>query len=107
MKISNPDTPFERIEKDANGNDEYGFRNTFGQEEIVNLKTGKSNMSFYQPEKVFTTAGCSHDFKIDDISKREFICSKCNWGVTVHINDIEETPDGMFIKIKEGKFKVS
>lgn len=106
MRISNPQGKTIKVTKDSMGQDEYEFRETFGQEEIVDLKTGKSNMSFYQPEKVFTTAGCNHDFRIEDMTKREFVCRKCTWGVTVGIQDINEVDGDIWIKIKEGKFKV-
>ena len=107
MKISNPQAKFDRVTKDAQGEDAYGYRDTFGQEEIVDLKTGHSNMTFYKPEKVFSAAGCQHDFKVDDMGKREFVCSTCSWGVTVNTQDISEDLDGMWIKIKQGRFRVS
>lgn len=100
MKLPNPpETPFEKE------TEEYGYRTTFGQEEIVNKKTGQSNMSYYQPEPVVSPKNHDHTFKILDIGKREFEC-KCGWQVTANVTQIIENKKGMFLKLHQGKYPV-
>lgn len=102
MKISSPNEsqPFDRVA------DECGYRTVDGLEEIVHMPTGRSNMSYHQPEITLNAKGCKHHFKIENIRKREFRCTKCRWGVTVRVDHIDEKDTEMFINLHQGRYKV-
>lgn len=76
MKIANPNQsmPYAEVTQDAQGNDAWGTRIVDGLEEIVNLQTGESNMSYHTPEVVTHYENCDHKFKIVNVGIREIEC---------------------------------
>lgn len=109
MRIANPfnNRPFERIDKDKNGNEEYGYRIVDGIEEIVHLPTGRSNMTYYEPEKVTHFDGCNHEFRIINIGLREVECRLCEYQTLFHpaIN-FKEVEGKAYITLKNTDYPV-
>lgn len=106
MKLENPDAskPFDEIKLDKNGNPEYGIRG----EEIVHIPSGRSNVSYYQPEVVMDASGCDHEFQLYDVAKREIECLKCRFATTFILGvNFEETPEGSFVTLKNKKYPVN
>lgn len=105
MRLANPHEgkSFDRIDKDRNGEPEYGYRHVDGSEEIVHIPTGRSNTTYYQPEKVLDPTGCDHIFQLEDMGKREVYCSTCQLPTAfiVGINVSEE--NGSLFIIYKGK----
>lgn len=106
MKLANPNDKqsFETVYKNEQGEDEYGSRTVDGHEEMVHIPTGKSNMTYWKPEKVLDPTGCKHVFHFE--GRREVVCDKCGWGLTFHINSVEESEMGLFVKIPQGTFPI-
>jgi hypothetical protein len=95
MRIPNPpaDKQFDRVIKDEQDNPVYGVRNEFSpEEEIVHISSNTSNHKYYTPEKVLNPEGCTHEFIVTDLGKREVECTKCNYGTTfvVGVNYFED-----------------
>lgn len=86
MKLANPNQSqeFDRVTQDRNGTDLYGYRHVDGQEEIVHIPSGESNMQYHQPEMVLNPEGCSHIFGVVDIRKREIECRGCHLMTSFH-----------------------
>lgn len=99
-------TSYDKVVNDAQGNPLYGYRTVEGQQEIVHIPTGKSNMTFHKPEQATKTYDHEHAFRVENMGSREFICNGCDWAITVHISQIEENKEGQFLKLKQGRFKV-
>jgi hypothetical protein len=97
---------FDRVIKDQHGNDLYGYRMVEGQEEIVHIPTGRSNMSYHEPSAVLNPSGCPHVFSVEDMGKRVFTCNRCNWSITANVNQIHESKGGVTIMLKQGEFEV-
>jgi len=76
-RLANPNQglPYDRISQDAQGNDEYGYRDVEGLEEVIHISSGKSNMEYHLPEKVTNYENCEHTFKIVNMGMREIECS--------------------------------
>lgn len=94
-QLPNPNQgkPYDRVIKDAQGNEIYGIRGEHtDNEEIVDVRTGRSNMAYWQPEMVLNPEGCQHHFFISDIGHREVECTRCKLATTFHpgINFREE-----------------
>jgi len=108
MKLDNPNSnkEFERISKDARGEDEYGYRTVDGIEEIVHLPTGRSNMSYYQPQSVLNPVDCEHMFDETNKGEREYVCRKCQFGLTAHITQLIERGGTLLIKLQDGEYRV-
>jgi hypothetical protein len=108
----NPNQDFEEyydeIGKDGKPFHKYGVRNIDGQQEIVNLETGVSNMKFWKPEPVTNYDGCDHEFVITDMGKREAECRKCSFAMTFHagMNYFEKDGQG-YITIHKHDFPVT
>lgn len=87
MQLPNPNDnkPFERIDKDAEGQPLYGRRTVDGQEEIVHIPTNRSNMQYHQPEVVMDASKCLHHFAITHIGKREIECLRCGLSTTFNV----------------------
>jgi hypothetical protein len=87
MKLANPNAnlPFNRIDKDAQGNETYGYRTVDdGTEEIVHIPTGESNMNYYTPDKVTNYENCKHKFRIVRMGTREVECQYCRLITNFH-----------------------
>lgn len=95
----NSNIPYEKVYVDKYGEKTHGERTIDGLTEIVDLKTGKSNMTYIQPEPVTHYEGCDHSFKILNIGRREVECSKCNYQLTFHVveNYTEENGNGYIV----------
>jgi hypothetical protein len=109
MRLPNPNEgkPYDRVITDASGNPIYGIRAEHTRdEEIVDLKSGQSNQTYYSPEIVLNPLGCSHIFKIIDIGKREVEC-RCGL-MTSFIAGInfEEKNGKASIRIQQGTYPV-
>jgi hypothetical protein len=90
MELPNPNQnqPYSRVLKDQAGNETYGIRAEHTpDEEIVDLRTGQSNMRYWKPEMVLDPSGCEHEFKVIDIGSREVECAKCHWPVSFHASE--------------------
>lgn len=110
MQIPNPnqDQPL-KVYKDANDNELYGVRNEGADdEEIVDMRTNRSNHTYYQPEVVFNPSNCEHEYVIIDQSKREVECVKCQDGTTgvLGVNLVER--DGqVYLKHRKQEYLIS
>lgn len=110
MEIPNPnqDQPL-KVYQDNNGHDAYGVRNEgTDDEEIVDMRTNRSNHKYYQPEKVFDPTGCEHEFVMVDQLKREFECNKCQDATTgvLGVNLVER--DGkVYLKHRKQEYCIS
>lgn len=76
--------------------------------EVIDLKTGQSNSKYWQPESVSNPEGCPHSFKIENIGRREIICSnsKCNLGFTFHPTDLIEKDGKTFINFRKKTYEI-
>lgn len=111
MRLPNPnaDKPYDKITKDEHGNPRYGYRNpNTPDEEIVDLQSGKSNHTYYQPEVVLNPEGCPHVFHIIDIGKREIECGNCQFSTSFVPGVNEEYRDGNhYVKIKGHEYQLT
>jgi hypothetical protein len=108
-QLPNPNSskPFDRVAKNLSGEDEYGFRQVDGQEEIVHIPSGRSNMTYYQREMVLNPSACpGHEFRLVDVLKREIECSRCFWSTSAHINDFRETDGQLFVTVNKQEYPV-
>ena len=76
--------------------------------ETVDLKTGKSDSKYWQPEKVFDPTGCIHVFQIIDVGKREIECTKtCGWVRDFHPGvNFKEENGRMFLIDKGVRYQI-
>jgi len=83
-KITNPNEkmPYERVDKNEQGQEQYGYRTVDGLEEIVHIPSGKSNMTYHIPQSVMNAEGCYHVFLVSDIGRREVACRNQQCGLT-------------------------
>lgn len=110
MQLPNPnnDKPFDRVIKDAQGNEIWGIRAEHsGDEEIVHIPTGKSNMSYWKPEMVLNPEGCEHIFYLYNVGRREIECSVCHLTTAFipGVNYSEENGQA-FVTLKGKKYPV-
>lgn len=108
-QLPNPNNqaPFEKVYKDQHGEEEYGERTVDGLKEIVNIKTGKSNMVYHKPELVTHYDGCNHEFRILNISAREVECDKCQYQLTFHVTENYVEEDGKaYVVLNKRKYPV-
>lgn len=97
-----PNKKFDRVQGD------YGYRETFGEEEIVHIPTGKSNMMFHKPETVLSPQGCKHSFQLIDVGKREVECENCHWAFSFHAGRNYHEEDGKgYVTIKNKNYLVN
>jgi len=104
----NPNQPFERVDKDAQGREAYGYRIVDGQEEIVHIPTGKSNMRWHKPEMALDPSSCpGHKFIIIDMGKREVECLNCHWQLSFNVaTDYLEKEGKGYLTIKGQTFPI-
>ncbi len=109
MKIDNPyeNKKFDTVAKDKEGNDEYGFRTVDGVEEVVHIPSGKSNMTYYSPQPVLRPEGCAHVFNEVNGGLREYVCNKCNYGLTAHITQLNDLQGTLFVTVGDVNYPVN
>jgi len=101
VQLPNPNDgkPFDRIVKDAQGNDLYGYRKEHSpDEEIVYIPTQRSNQTYHQPEPYISPEHCPHDWHFTSVGKREVECKNCGLPTSfvVGVNYKEEQGDPWF-----------
>lgn len=108
MNLPNPNqnTPFERVDKDKYGQDEYGYRKVDGIEEIVHIPTGKSNMSYHKPEVVTHFENCEHVFDWVNKGLREIECMHCHYPMTFLVSDFIEVDGKPYVLINKRSFPI-
>lgn len=75
--------------------------------EVTDLNTGESNSQYFQPDMVLNPSGCSHEFIVEDMGKREVVCSNCGLGVTFHVGMNYQEEDGQgFILLNKKMYPV-
>lgn len=80
-KLPNPNSGkrYDRVSNNIKGEPEFGYRNEgTSDEEVVHIPSGHSNQTYWKPEMVMDPTGCSHEFEITDIGKREVECIHCH-----------------------------
>lgn len=89
MKVANPNStkPFD------SETETHGYRMVDGVEEIVDKRSGKSNMDYFTPEQQTFYENCMHKFRITSLGKREVECVFCHLFTSFHpaVNFKEES----------------
>lgn len=108
MKLANPNInkPFDHVYKDKEL-ELYGERTVDGEKELVNLKTGESNMQYHQPEIVTHYDNCQHNFHIIDVGKRELECSNCHYETIFNpATNYREQEGKGYIRLKSQEYQI-
>lgn len=104
----NESRPYERYydkqNPDGSEEHEYGVRRVDGHEELVHLQTGRSNMTYHQPEIVHDPH-CVHEFILS--GNRELECSRCFLTTTFHAGrNIAEEEGKTYVYLQGKKYLV-
>lgn len=109
MQIPNPNQAqeFDHETADAQGNPVHGFRSVDGMEEIVDLRSGKSNMQYWKPETITFYENCDHIFRVTSMGLREIECKSCRLMTSFHpaVNFREDTT-GAYILLNGKDFPI-
>lgn len=110
MRLPNPNQhkEFDEVRSDVNGNPEYGIRHDDdGTPEYVHIPTNRSNHAYFQPDVVMDPSGCSHDFRIINMGKREIECVHCRYETSFHAGrNYFEDGTGSFVEVLGGRYPV-
>lgn len=109
-QLPNPNQaqPFEIEYTNEQGDKIYGERTVDGLKEIVDLKTGKSNMTYIKPEPVTFYDGCTHEFRMLNVGTREIECEKCQFQLTFHVTENYFEEDGKaFVLLNKRKYPIN
>lgn len=110
MRLPNPNQnkPFDKVYNDQHGLPLYGIRNpNTTDEEVVDIRSGTSNQTYYQPDTVMNPQGCGHEFTVVNMGKREAECRNCQLPITfIPFVNFKESKGTATITIKNTSYPV-